>query len=582
VRFIGLELGATGLTSADELRVVPAPPDSAARELARESRVDGPPVPDQQPRIVGIRDVLTVSPDLALPQPLLLLDESGRRGRAVVSIRVPPGLLVQGLDVGEQSLSPRAATRTNDGGTEFEFECRLSGRSAIPWACLWVRGQKFQPDSVRSIIVGISTEEGPARVTTLHCRSREFLSVPRCKKLVMTLGWWRLRRTLRWPQGLESARAIGINTLSTMEGEVGPNDSDLQEVLASATADGFWIQNIDSPFNRMMNNFSAEPDLRCRDSVGKVLSDYMCPSYRGPRYQQELQRIAVNVAICKPDLFTADIELWDWRGAYAVEQCARCIADRAAARIATWDEWRLAKGEAMWRDLHARVQAAAMATRGRPLLIGAYDFRPHVDYQGIWPFDRLFAAGLLHGPETSIYTPLRPYHLRLLGDTSRADRNALPRSCGMPWLTPGDNGIVDAERFRCAMLELLFAGTVGINFWSDRYWDGEVLLGYNQAVRAVQPVEDVIALGRPFDGIRTTSPGRGVAMATDEIIAMLVSDYDSPHSGSVEVTLTLPWKCEAKDAETGAELGVLEPGEGTLRVPLTGHWSSVVTLKRLR
>jgi hypothetical protein len=152
----------------------------------------------------------------------------------------------------------------------------------------------------------------------------------------------------------------------------------------------------------------------------------------------------------------------------------------------------------------------------------------------------------------------------------------------MPWLTPGDNGIVDAERFRCAMLELLFAGTVGINFWSDRYWDGEVLLGYNQAVRAVQPVEDVIALGRPFDGIRTTSPGRGVAMATDEIIAMLVSDYDSPHSGSVEVTLTLPWKCEAKDAETGAELGVLEPGEGTLRVPLTGHWSSVVTLKRLR
>jgi hypothetical protein len=582
VKFVGVELGATGLTSADEMRVVPAPSGSACRELPRESRVDGAPVPDRQPRIVAIRDELTVSSDVSLPQPVLLLDELGEARSGVLSVHVPPGLLLQGLDLGEQGLRPRTATRASDGGTKFEFDCKLSGASVIPWACLWLKGDALQPDCIREISISIDVGGGIPRNTILQCRSRQFLPAPKCKKLMLSLGWWRLRRTMRWPQGIAAARTIGINTLSAMEGEVGPNDTDLQEMLASAKAAGFWLQNIDSPFNRMMNNYPAETDLRCRGSDGKVLSDYMCPSYRGPRYQQELQRIAVNVALCQPNFFSADIELWDWRGAYAAEQCARCIADKATSAISTWKEWRTAKGEQMWRDLQSRVQSAAKATSGRELTIGAYDFRPHVDYQGVWPFDRLFVQGLLHGPETSIYTPLRPYHLRLLGDTSRADRNALPRSCGMPWLTPGDNGIVDAERFRCAMLELFFAGTIGINFWSDRYWDGEVLLGYNQAVRAVQPVEDVITLGHPFTGVSTSAPGRTVAMATDDVITVLAADYDSQTPGALDVEIVLPWKCEAKDAETGNDLGALDAGKRNLRVPLGSHRSTVLQFRRSR
>jgi hypothetical protein len=71
-------------------------------------------------------------------------------------------------------------------------------------------------------------------------------------------------------------------------------------------------------------------------------------------------------------------------------------------------------------------------------------------------------------------------------------------------------------------------------------------------------------------------------MATDELIAVLVADYDSPNCDAIDLELLLPWKCEARDAETGKELGAFEAGKCTLRVPLSGHRSSVVTLRRSR
>ena len=580
-RFIGLEIGGTAFTSADELRVMSGDPALEPIVLPPDARVDGPPVPDRQPRIVPLREMATVSVDLALPQPILLYDESNTAREATLSVRVPPGLSLQGVDVNALTLTARTVTRDADGHTVFKFDCVLSGTSMIPWGCLWVRADAIPQDAERAISVTIDAGNGTPRVTSLRYRVQQFAPAPRCKRLMFTLGWWRFGRTMRWPDGIAAARYIGINTLSTMENEVGPNDTGTQEKLAAAKRAGFFVQNIDSPFNRMMANYPTELELRCQSAGGVPLSATMCPSYRGPRYQQELQRIAISIALCQPDFFSADIELWDWRGAIAVEQCVRCGANKRDSGIPSWDQWRLSKGEEMWRDLEARVQSSAQATMGRRVSMGAYDFRPDTNYQGIWPFDRLFTNGLLHGPETSIYTSLRPYDLRLLGDSARADRLAMPKSCGLPWMTPGDAGLLDAEDFRCAMLELLMAGSIGINFWSDRYWDGEVLLGYNQAVRAVSAAEDAIVSGKPFNALTTTAPVRTLAMSNDSVIAILVADYESLSPQALTINLDLPWKCEASESERGSKLGVLAAGRCSLEVPLNGHRSAIAILKRL-
>jgi hypothetical protein len=131
------------------------------------------------------------------------------------------------------------------------------------------------------------------------------------------------------------------------------------------------------------------------------------------------------------------------------------------------------------------------------------------------------------------------------------------------------------------MLELLMAGSVGINFWSDRYWDGEVLLGYNQAVRAVSAAEDTIVSGKPFDSVTTTAPVRILAMADDSVIAILVADYESLSPQALTINLDLPWKCEASESESGSKLGVLAAGRCSLEVPLNGHRSAIAMLKRL-
>ena len=580
-KFIGFEIGGTGFTSADELRVLSGDPKLPVRAMPIDAKVDGSPVPDTRPRIVPLRALATVSTDLALPQPILLLDEAENPRKSILTVTVPSGLSLQGTDVGSQTIEPRRVTRDTSGETTFEFDCTLSGRSVIPWGCLWVRADAIGQNVERTVTISIDSGAGPARVTKLRCQARQFVPAPRCRRLMLTLGWWNFQRTARWPNGLAAARIIGINTLSTMENEIGPSDTKMQERLAVAKGAGFFIQNVDSPFNRMMSTHASEPELCCQSANGAPLSASMCPSYRGARYQQELQRIAVSVALCQPDFFSADIELWDWRGPAAVEQCVRCGRDKKASGISSWDQWKLVKGEEMWRDLEARVQSAAQATMGRKISMGAYDFRPHTNYQGTWPFDRLFANGLLHGPEASIYTPLRPYHLKLLGDSARADRLALPKSCGVPWMTPGDFGLLDAERFRCAVLELLLAGSVGVNFWSDRYWDGEVLLGYNQAVRAVWAAEDTVMLGKPFGAVASIPPVRTLAMINGDNIAILVADYESLNPEVLNISLDLPWRSEATDSETGLKLGALAAGKCSLQVPLHGHRSSVVILHRV-
>ena len=209
------------------------------------------------------------------------------------------------------------------------------------------------------------------------------------------------------------------------------------------------------------------------------------------------------------ELPLTNVELWSWTGPVDAEKCTRCQADKEKSGIADWAQWKLQKGFEMWSDLYNAVQAAVKKAGGGPVEMGCYDWQPGKNYQFIWPFDRLYPKYLQNG-QVSTYTPLEPYQIEFVGDRVREDRSKLPRSDVLPYLTPGDAGAFTGEALRCAMLECFLNGARGIHFWSDRYWDGEYLVAYNQAVRAVAPIEDIIVDGKLYDGAKAEAPARSV------------------------------------------------------------------------
>jgi len=148
------------------------------------------------------------------------------------------------------------------------------------------------------------------------------------------------------------------------------------------------------------------------------------------------------------------------------------------------------------------------------------------------------------------------------------------------WLSPGDSGIVDAERLRCAILESLFGGSIGVLFWSDRYWDSESLLGLSQAVRAAKAAENTIADGKPSMAVRAVSDARVLAMETPDEIAALVADYERELGNGVELMVTVPWPAKVIEAESAREISRLEAGTSKVTVPPGSHRSAVLVIRR--
>ncbi|MBM4049890.1 MAG: hypothetical protein FJ279_32745 [Planctomycetes bacterium] len=522
--------------------------------------------------------------DIATPIPVCLLDDSQTRRQVTLHLELPGGVEVVGGGVGEARMPDVPQEPSEAGGKRYKFTTTVSGKSALPWGRLYVRASPphrrgapagdLKHGEMARVSYWTEWAEGRSPKTTLPVRAVTLPPTPRLKRMMLALGWWSLADTRAWPEGLRAAEAIGLNTLSTFTMWMKPDEADLWNLAEEGRKQGFKLLNVDSTWHRMMERHKKDAEVYCQLADGKH-GERMCPSYRGRFYAEELQRVASQCARLRPDYLSTDVELWNWRGPVDAEKCARCQADKEKSGLADWAEWRLQKGFEMWRDLHEAVQKAA----SKSVEMGCYDWRPGKTYQFTWPFDRLYPKHL-HNSQPSTYTPLEPWHIELVGNEAREDRSKLPKSDVLPWLTPGDAGAFPGEALRCAMLECFLNGARGIHFWSSRYWDTEYLVAYNQAVRAVAAVEDIIVDGTLYDGAKAEPPARVSGMIRGNDLALLVGEYYGSTPTTVNVTLAVPAASEVVDAETGTKLGEVEAGQARkLEVKLGEHRSRVLWLR---
>ena len=573
-RYVGFVLGCSGLTCADELYVYGGDHDPAKVKLDPAQLRD---FSVSRPQVAFVKPALVLTSNLATPQPLGLLDASGVKRQVTLNLETPKGVEMLVGGVGEAKVETAAVEKLPGGGTRYALTTSIPGTTIMPWGKLMMQA-KLPNGTQTSLRYWLDWGEGKSNPVTIAATVAELTPAPRCKRMMMALGWWDLGSTKAWPDGLKAAETIGLNTLSTFTMWMKPDDTQLWDFADQARQQGFKMLDVDSTWHQMLSRHKGEKEFFCQFG-DRTTGKSFCPSYRGPLYAEELQRVATECARLKPDYLSTDVELWSWEGPKDAQKCTRCQEDKQKSGIETWEEWKLAKGYEMWKDLHDAVQAAVKQAGGKPVEMGCYDWRPARNYQFFWPFDRLYKDRLLHNSQASTYTSLLPYHIEHLGDVAREDRSHLPRTEGLPWITPGDSGAFTAEALRCAMLECFLNGSRGIHFWSNRYWDGEYFLGYNQAVRAVAPVEDLIMDGSLYDGAQVERPARVSGMIRDKDIALLVGEYHGSDPVTLNVTLEVPANSDVIDAETGRKLGELSAGKQSLPVKLDTHRSRVLLIR---
>ncbi len=558
-RYVGLSFYGTGHNVSDELWVLRGPDDAPALrpdpEAAAPFCVEGAQVYFHKP-------VMHFSTNIATPNPVGFFSSLPKDTAASVRLDLPAGLRLAagalgGVEVA--SLKPEALPD----GTRYVFPVKAAGSNKA-WGRLYLAGD-WRDGREGDVRYQVSWEGGQSPEGRQRLRAVRIPEAPRPKRLLTGMGWWGLTDTRTWPDGLAAIRTLGFSTVPLFARWV-KEDADWQ-FLEKARAQGFKVVSVDSPFHEMLSRHANSPDLMCQLPAGPGKS--LCPSYRGPAYQEEIERLARAAARAKPDLFTADIELWSWTGPTDAQKCTRCQADFAQSGLKEWKEWQVARGVAIWKEMVEAVRKASREAGGPLPECGGYDFRPGQPYQFFWSVDRL-APEWMHGSEVSTYTPLEPYHLALIGDGVRTDRRALKGGSVIPWLTPGDAGVFPGRAFRDSLLECLANGARGLLFWSSRVWDTETLAAYADAIRIAAPAEDVIVEGDVLEGAGADAGVRLSGMRKGDAVFLLVADYAGALAGPASVKAPVQRPCRVTDLETGKVVGRVTPDAPAFPVRFEG------------
>ncbi len=572
-RCVGIRFYGAGLTCSDELYVLKGGHDPGDVTLDESGLTDFT-VTDAA--IYFHKPVVHVTRNIVTPVPIGCVaapkEEETPMG---VSLTLPKGVEIIGGGLGEVGLD-EADVRTDAAGTTYTWTVDTKGASTKTFGRLYVTGapeEGLKPELSYQLTWGahqLPALTYPIEVTEIP----EQPIIP--KRLMTSLSWWGIGATKAWPRWDEAFARIGFNTVPASSTWLDPEDQETLDFVAEVRDKGYKIQTIDSTWHRMLGKRKNEPEIYCQFDDG-THGSRLCPSYRGPYYDEELQRVATGVKLLKPSYLHCDIELWGWQGPLDAGKCTRCQADKEKTGIAKWEDWKLEKGKEMWLDLHRAVQAAVEEAGGPPCEMGVYDFRPGRAYQFFWPFDDLY-PDTMQSSQASTYTPLEPFHIELVGNEVREDREKLPRSDQLPWITPGDAGTFSGEAFYYALLECFCNGSRGVNFWSGRVWDADLLAGYARAIRAVAPVEDILVDGDLFPP-EVRGGGRTSGMKRGDDIVLLVADYHGDTDGVVTVKLKLDKPMRALDLDSKEEVGQLEGGETDFAVELGDERARILHLR---
>lgn len=450
----------------------------------------------------------------------------------------------------------------DEGGTFARHHVPTRGIGIPEWATLFL--QTTWPDGQTGTVrLGCRWEGGmqepePYTIEAVHV---EPVATPR--RLHLSVAWMTQMLWQRWPDFVDTYRACGFTAVPVFPRYARTGDAQLAADLDAARAAGLQIADVESPIHAIWAQAADFPEVACQLPDGPAT--WLCPSYRGELWQQEVEDLAVRYAATQAEYCLFDCEVFSrWRGGNEdARQCSRC-QEAYAAQGGDWDGFIVRQGAEFYRALRARIAELAPAARPQ---FGAYDVVPSTRYHDIWDFATLYPE--LHQFAMPVLYGFRPAPI---GDEVRRERALMPRSDIIPWLQPGNMGEMPAETVRCILLEVLCNGGRGATYYTHSGFDGADLRAVADVAAMLAPVEDTIVDGAPLEGATCDLPTARISGVQDgERALVLVAEYETDGPVTVSVTLPTGW---------GGELVELTP-QGPRPVPLADG-KLVVTLDTLR
>ena len=329
-------------------------------------------------------------------------------------------------------------------------------------------------------------EQPPAH---LAIHAVDIPQAPRLKHVHLSLDW--MNHTFWVPAEdhvLPIFERCGFTAVPYFGRYTNPNDTQLRDHLLKAKARGFNLVYNWSPMHELEGASQEHPEVLCQLPNGK--QGGLCPSYRGPLFDTELERVAASYALAPTSWVFLDCEV-HWSTPEQSEQCSRCRAARKQGESTA--DFLARMGIEIFGGLRRRLEAKAKAAGLSGLRMGSYAIHPSHTRYPVLPFDRLY-PDVLDFAMPSIYV----HQPKSVGEAVAADRARMQHNHIIPWLQPGNLGEKSSSDIFEELVSALLAGGEGATYYTFHGFDAADFAAVSRAVRTIAPYEQVIANGEPI------------------------------------------------------------------------------------
>ncbi len=451
--------------------------------------------------------------------------------------------LPEGVTLRRWMLNPRfggstvdefdTATVEDEAGTFTRYIVPTRGVWILDWGTLFFATDREDGWS-GTMRLGCRWDGGVQKPETYTIEAVEVEPVERFEQINVSMAWMNHSFWQKWPDFLESYAACGFSAVPIFPRYAEPEDEALFAKLDRARETGLDVINNSSPLHAVKGQHEDHPEVMCQ--IDGEPARWLCPSYRGELWQEEVNRVAERYSWTEAEWFFYDQETFtgwyggDRDGNEEAKRCSRCSAAYEGFD-GTWDEFIAHQGANFYRAVHARIaQIAPDAT----FQAGAYNVEPKGVYHDIWDWDALYPE--LHQLSMPSLYGWRPAPI---GDNIRENRALLRYSDIIPWLQSGNLGEMPAEILRCCLLETLLNGGRGAAYYTHAGFDAADMRAVSRVVAMLRPYEDIIIGGELLEG--ATADNEAVhlsAIRTGERGLLLVGEYES--SDATECAVTPP------------------------------------------
>jgi len=539
-RYIGLNIQSFGRPTLDEIAVIKGDfsVDDVSYQL--EARTDF--------IMEGIVFTprfgkLTVSTNVVTPNLITLMDCRGSKAPATFVLELPRELHVVYGNANYPKVKAEAepiddrTTRWTIHNTPYEG----GGVKDTVFGPLYItvaEGITPPVDAVATLYAFDDTT--PARAVTVPIELIEIPQVPRITDLHVSLAWLGSWSCMLYPDFLESWRHMGFNAVACFPrywGDPGnAREASYLAFLQEARDQGFAVIMNESPFEVMKQaHMAASPEILSQFADGTTSRD-LCPSYHGPIYQGEIQRVADLFERMKPDYVFYDIECW-YNGALEASRCTRCIEGQAASGK-PMAEYLTDLGHRQLVDMRREIAAKADRAGIAMPVIGSYNTNADRRiYHFVNDFRKDYPAALdLAQPSIYVHGDGLEAH-----DIYQSHYAAFQSNRSIPWLTTGCYGEYPPHRVEHQVLEALLNGSMGITYYEFGNFDTPLDFYYHaKALAMIAPYQAIIKQGapHPVDHDNDSLTYSAVRHGNDMLI--LIGNYRG--SRQTQATIALPYE----------------------------------------